>query len=542
EKYVSILEVKETPQLKLFAQVPEEKHNKNTGSYYTPQFIARFFTKFLENNFLDIHEKKYKILEPAVGSGIFIRTFLERQIEITKKDPEYNIFQNILAVDKNPTASNAANLSLSLLHLVSYDKFPDFNLNIVNEDALVYFKRKTHENKIDIIISNPPYIKYNILDKETRENLKDFLGDFSYGKSDLYIAFLKIAILSLKKNGIACFVLPNTFLVTESAKNIRKELYNSCTIRCIIDLSDNKQRIFDEAGVYPILLIFQKTRQKSNGIIAKIHDNTGQALYHVLNNELTENDNFSIYEVDQSLFSEDIWYLLPPTELKLKEKLLNNPKIDEYFDLRTGFTSGDISAFILNKRLLPKGEESIFVPYLGDREMSPYLSRTDVEEYFFYPFIGNTKITEKQLQDLFPKTFAHIKKFENKLKNRTEVIKGSIEWWMPNRPRTPKFMLVPKILTPHLVFTPKFNIDREGRYAISRSPFLVAKEEYNDVELLYYFTGILNSAVCFWYLLSHAPKYQHGFAMLEPTYLKNLPIPTPYPKDISKRMLVQKVI
>lgn len=543
EKYVSILEVKDTQQLSLFSPIPEEKFNKNSGSYYTPQFIARFFTKFLEANIIDIYSRKLKILEPAVGSGIFIRTFLERQIEVAQKENiDINLFENILAVDKNPTACNAANLSLSLLHLVSYDRFPDKEIKIISEDSLVLFEGTDYRKKFDIIMSNPPYIKYNSLDFVTRTNLKKFLGDISYGKTDLYIAFIKIAIESLKDEGYACFVLPNTFLSTDSAKNIRNEIFKTCCVKCLVDLSDNRQRIFEEAGVYPILLIFQKTHQKSNGIIAKIQDNTGQAIHHILNREFVENDNFSVYEVEQSFFEKDVWYLLPPKDYEIKEKISINSKIEDFFDVRTGFASGDVDAFILAKKLLPKGEESIFVPYLEDREMKSFISKTDAQTYFFYPYIDDVKITEEQLKTKFPKTYNHIKKFENKLKQRNEVVKGSLEWWMPNRPRSPKFMLVPKILTPHLVFTPKFNIDWGGKFAVSRTPFLVPKENVKDLNLLYYFTGILNSTVCFWYLLSHAPKYQNGFAMLEPTYLKKLPVPNPFTDDISKRKLIQSVI
>lgn len=543
EKYVSILEVKESEQLSFLTPIPEERFNKNTGSYYTPQFVARFFTKFLELNIPNIYKQDIKLLEPAVGSGIFVRTFLERHIEATQRENiKNNIFNNVLAVDKNPTACNAANLSLSLLHLVSYGRLPDENLHILSEDSLEVFKGNNYKDSFDIVISNPPYIKYNSLEPEMRKALKEFLGDLSFGKTDLYIAFIKIAIKTLKNDGFGCFVLPNTFLTTDSCKSIRKEIYEKCNVECILDLSDNKQRIFSDAGVYPILLIFKKTNNKSNAIIAKIQDNVGQAMHSVLNKKFVENDNFSVYEVGNLFFSEEKWYLLPPKELNLKYKIFNNSKISDFFDVRTGFSSGNIDAFIISKKLIPKGEEKIFVPYLKDREMSAFLTDSDVEEYFFYPFNNNIKITEEELKTIYPKTYRHLKKYEEELILRNEVIKGSIDWWMPNRPRAPKFMLVPKILTPHLIFTTKFNIDIEGKFAVSRSPFLVLKGEFNDIELLYYFTGVLNSTVCLWYLLSHAPKYQHGFAMLEPTYINSLPIPSPYQVDNSKRKLVFDII
>ncbi len=542
EKYVSLLEVKETAQLSFFSPMPEEKFNKNSGSYYTPQFIARFFTKYLENNVENLFKREIKFLEPAVGSGIFVRTFLERQIEVTKKaNTQNDIFNSLLAIDKNPTACNAAYLSLSLLHLVSYGHLPQKSLQIINEDSLRFFKGEKYNNSIDIIISNPPYIKYNSLEPELRKSLKEFLGSLSYGKTDLYIAFLKIAIKTLKKGGYACFVLPNTFLTTDSCKSIREELNRKCNIECIVDLSDNRQKIFEEAGVYPILLIFKKTNQKSTTVIAKIQDNTGEAIHHILNRNFVENDNFSVYEVSSSFFNENKWYLLPPSELNLKLKLSMNPKISDFFDVRTGFASGNVDVFIIPKKQIPKGEEELFVPYLKDREMKPYKSPETVEESFFFPFIGGKKLMEEELIEQYPKTYKFLKKYEQQLSQRTEVKKGRLEWWMPNRPRSRKFMLVPKILTPHLIFTSKFNLDIEGKFAISRSPFLVPKDN-NDTELLYYFTGVLNSTVCLWYLVSHAPKYQQGFAMLEPTYIKGLPIPSPYQESVVKRKLVIDII
>lgn len=540
EKYITLLEVKPSPQLSIFTPVPDEQINKNTGSFYTPQFIARFFTRFLEQNIDGLFAKNLRILEPAVGSGIFIRTFLERQIEVSKTTN--NIFKNIVAVDLNPTACNAANLSLSLLHLINYDQFPTAGLEIYAENSMDFFSGNKHKAEYDIIISNPPFKKYNILSEGERNQLKSFLGEYSFGKTDLYAAFIRIAIDSLKNEGIACFVLPNTFLITDSAKKIRAELHNSFNIMCIVDISDYKQKVFEDADVYPILIIFKKTKVKTNAIIAKIQENTGKALYHILNQEFITNNSFSIYSVPHSFFSEESWFLLPPTEFSIKEKISKNPKLENFFDVRTGFASGDVSAFIFPKKTIPKGEESIFVPYLGDREMTPYITSKEVSEYFFHPYHSNDKITEETLSTKYPNTYKHIKKYEPKLKERNEVKKGRLEWWMPNRPRSPKFMLVPKILTPHLVFSPKFNLDMDGRYAISRSPFLVPKKEFEDIDFLYYFVGILNSSICFWHLLLHAPKYQKGFAMLEPTYLKGLPVPSPLSENTSHMLLVQKVI
>ena len=72
---------------------------------------------------------------------------------------------------------------------------------------------------------------------------------------------------------------------------------------------------------------------------------------------------------------------------------------------------------------------------MEDREMKAFISKPEAETYFFYPFIDDIKITEEYLKNTFPKTYTHIKRFENKLKLRNEVKKGNLAWWMPNRPR-----------------------------------------------------------------------------------------------------------
>lgn len=90
----------------------------------------------------------------------------------------------------------------------------------------------------------------------------------------------------------------------------------------------------------------------------------------------------------------------------------------------------------------------------------------------------------------------------------------------------PEYILSPKIITPHLVFVPKFAIDLEGNITTSHSPYLYLSNDL-DSELLYYFLGMLNSSPCFWYISSHSHKYGGSYNRLEVATLKNTPIPDP---------------
>jgi hypothetical protein len=536
EKYVSILNVEETEmtQLKLFgnAPIPTEEINKTSGSYYTPQFIARFFSRYIEKINPAFFTGNYKILEPSVGSGMFLRTIIEN-ITDTKHIEE--AFSKITGIDKNKTACDASKLSLTLLHLVTTGKLPENNLNILAEDSIDYFT-KNKRFTYDIIVSNPPFVNYGLMTNEDRNKVKDFLSKYSFNKYDLYLAFVKIAIDNLNDNGMGLFVLPNTFLVTDSAKLIRRYLVEECNVLCLVDLSSVDYRIFETAGIYPILLIFQKRKKKNKkdipAIVATINDYVGRALTDILEGKISTNMSYNIFTIPQSFFQNDKWHLLMPVESNLKVKLSKYKKIEDFFDIRTGFASGSTKAFIIPENEIPENENEIYIPYLGDKEMDKFSTPKDSQEYLFYPYLEDgTKIDETILQKQFPDTFKRLYKSYNALSQRSEAIKGKMEWWMPNRPRKPDFMLIPKIITPHLVFTPKFSLDIEGRYAVSRSPFLVLKNdlELNSIknDLMFFMLGILNSSVCTWYLLNHTSRYKHGFMMIEPSSLKEIPVIDP---------------
>jgi hypothetical protein len=92
-------------------------------------------------------------------------------------------------------------------------------------------------------------------------------------------------------------------------------------------------------------------------------------------------------------------------------------------------------------------------------------------------------------------------------------------------PREPNTLLRPKLVVPHLVIMPRFALDIRGRYAVSRSPFLIARVSNEEERILKLMLAVLNSSVCFWYLQTHSHVYRHGYTMLENRTLAKTPVP-----------------
>jgi hypothetical protein len=72
---------------------------------------------------------------------------------------------------------------------------------------------------------------------------------------------------------------------------------------------------------------------------------------------------------------------------------------------------------------------------------------------------------------------------------------------------------------------PRFALDARGRYAVSHSPFLIARVTSDEEQILKLMLAILNSTPCFWHIQTHSHVYQHGYTMLESKTLAKTPVP-----------------
>jgi len=550
EQYVSILRHEELdqPALLLFSRLPNEKWEKSFGSIYTPQYIARFFARFLREQMPPLVFKRIRAVDPACGSGIFLRTLLElkcdpRQDDITTELID-RAFGDVVGLDVDSNATQATILSLSLLHLVLTDTLPE-SLNVFASEAIEYYQKNSQVKEyFDAVIANPPYVALTTQDPAMRQHITEFMGEHASGRIDTYLAFLRLGLEMLKPGGYGMFVIPHSFLLSGNASRVRKLIFETSWIRCLADLSTI--RVFEDSSSYVILLIFQKKTDAEHkappSLIIKCRDLVGLALQDALAGIQKETNFYSIYEVDQTAFGKDQWIILPPTEASLVRKFEELPTVGNFLDAHVGFISGADDIFIIPVEKLPRGEEALFVPFLPDREMKLYTVPEKTAYYFFSSFIDGRKLEEEELKNKFPKTWEYLMSHKYKLESRLPVLKGTLAWWQPERPRNPNNMMRSKIVTPHLVIVPRFSLDHEGKYAISQAPFLYPKDTGAENDLLRFFLAVLNSSTCYWYISKHSHKYRAGYTMLGPRILKQTPVPDPaYVDPVQMRRLLNLV-
>jgi hypothetical protein len=535
ERYVSLLEYDEDEekQLSFIATVPSERSSAKAGAIYTPLFVAGFFARFLRDNLTPKTFRQLKTIDPACGSGIFLRTLLELQcnplVPGTTPQTINTAFKNTFAIDRDPNACQATRLSLSLLHLVATGALPQ-SLNVRNNDSIqLALENNLSDAPFGAVLANPPYVKLDHLGDNERKFYTSYLAAENVGRIDSYIAFMKLCLEMVEEGGFVCLVLPQVFLLAKNAAFLRQKIFKSFDVRCLVDLS--AVSVFEKVGTYSILLVLQKriayTPENPPAHIAKVQGFVGPALQAILDGRNVRTNYYHVFDVDQSFFQRDEWTLLNPTEIELQSKLDQFKQLSNYMDVSQGFVTGADDIFIRPKSLVPKKELNVYLDYLPDREIYRFKIRQATDLVVFYPFEEGKPLSETRLRQHYPSTWQHLSANRQKLKSRRAVTSGDTLWWRPVRPREPKHMLSPKIVCPHLMLTPRFALDAKGMYAVSRSPFLTPKQLQDDPSFLKYFCAVLNSSVCHWFITAHAPKYGHGYNRIEVSTLRSLPVPDP---------------
>ena len=181
--------------------------------------IPRPDTEILVEEVIKIAKKinAKKILDLCTGSGA-IAISLAKYIDKS----------NITAVDISDKALNVAKLNAK-------NNDVEDRITFVESDLFKNLKKE----KYDIIVSNPPYIKKEVLKKLNKEVQKEpkLALDGGYDGLDFYRKIIKNADEYLKFNGYLCFEIG--YDQKEDVENLLKEQEKYINITCKKDLCDN---------------------------------------------------------------------------------------------------------------------------------------------------------------------------------------------------------------------------------------------------------------------------------------------------------------
>jgi adenine-specific DNA-methyltransferase len=215
--------------------IKNASEDKLRGGFYTPNPIAAFILKWAFNG-----NKELDILEPSCGDGVFLE-------EIQKGRYQYN---SVTAIEFDEVeAEKSRNIGLANSEVIHSD-FHDFCINT--------------KKRFDLIIGNPPYIRYQYFDKQQQKLAAEIFGKakLKYSKlTNAWVSFVVGSSLLLKEQGKIGFVLPAEILQVSYAQTLREflaQFYNK------INIVSFEKLVFPDIQQEVVLLLCEKNNSKTH--------------------------------------------------------------------------------------------------------------------------------------------------------------------------------------------------------------------------------------------------------------------------------------
>ncbi len=205
----------------------EPRQIKQRGAHYTPAELARFLA---ERALAQLNtDTPIRILDPACGDGSLLKAVSELS------PPELRRRLLLRGYETDSLAAAAAR---------------EAGIDVVGGDFLFPGEPSPHA---DLIISNPPYVRTQVLGAACARKLAHRFG--LSGRVDLYHAFVRAMSETLRPGGVLALLTSNRFMTTLSGAATRRLLVSDFDVKEVYDLGDT--RLFG-AAVLPAIVIATK--------------------------------------------------------------------------------------------------------------------------------------------------------------------------------------------------------------------------------------------------------------------------------------------
>ncbi len=220
---------------------------KLRGVYYTPLQLAKAIV-----NIADIPNKA-TVLEPSCGDGVF----LDAICDVGKLDA----CGKIVAIEIDAQEAATARWR--------YEKRK--NVKIETSDFFVYFE-ENKDKRFDLILGNPPYIRYQYLTDTQRREMSKILEASGMRANKLinaWVCFVVACSQMLTPSGKLAFVIPSEILQVAYAEDLR--LFLSSQFRHLTLLTF-KRLVFPDIEQEVVVLIAEKGVGKTEIRIVELED------------------------------------------------------------------------------------------------------------------------------------------------------------------------------------------------------------------------------------------------------------------------------
>lgn len=370
----------------------DQTSQKLRGGYYTPQNLADYVTKWV------LSKNPKTILEPSCGDGVFVQA-------LANNDCNSNIELFCFELFDSEASKALERCKLNNLN----------NASVKEGDFLVWANERLKKKELifDGILGNPPFIRYQFLEKNFQEQAQLVFEQLNLKftkHTNAWVPFLLSALALLKQGGRMGMVIPSEISHVMHAQSLRSYLGYICSKIVIID---PKEIWFEDTLQGAVILLAEKKKDLDD-------TSQGVGIVSVSGFDFLQDDPNLLFDSTVGINGETVegkWTkaTLDIDELKLIKKVIAHPNVRQFKDIAkvdVGIVTGANKYFLVDNETVKSYELELFAhPMFGRSQHCPGIVY-DEEQHI-----------ENQKQGL-PTNFLYI---DEEYENLSESVKNYIE-------------------------------------------------------------------------------------------------------------------
>lgn len=431
---------------------------------------------------------KITVLEPSCGEGAFVVEIAKRlKASASRYRFDFNeaFDQCVFAYDIDDAKVKKCKKKLLMLGIDSASK------NVRVADFLF-----RDVPKVDLVVGNPPYVRYENIPEYERTLFKDVFVTFHY-RADLYVPFFEKTLKTLKPNGRHCFICANRWQKNEYGKKLRRLIAQNYRLESILNLE--YANVFQEKVLaYPAITLISNSQCSSTSTYAEVESLEDLARAKFETRPSPQNEDWSC--MFNSVVADENLYTI--------EEL--------GFKIGIGVATGADHIFV-SKELPKFVEKELLLPALNAKNLTGNKLQWN-GEYLLNPYTASGELIK--LSD-YPLVEKYLNFYKEKLSNRHVAKKNSTKWYKTIDRINPRLKFESKILLPDISGNRFIFLD-EGHYYPLHNLYYIIGNSVREQKIL---SAFLMSDAVRSQIVSITNNMNGGFPRWQSQHLKKLRLP-----------------
>src|SRR5215470_10853574 len=509
--------------------MPAPTTQKRHGRHYTPPELAGFLARRAAAHIPA--GKRLRILDPACGDGELL---LSAACAAARRG--HKVIE-LAGLDLDPAAIGLARGRLAGAGVPVSLAMRDF-VRVPDEGPPL--------GRFDLIITNPPYVRTQVLGAEVSRQLA---ARFQlHGRIDLAHAFVAVMRQLLAPGGVIALLCSNRFLSTRAGLNARQLLGSDYVLHEVYDLGDT--RLF-RAAVLPAVVVaarrggrrgaasparFTRIYQApAGGAPARRYASVPAALAGGEDGRVAVGPRNFVIETGELVRGDprDPWRLGRGSDARWFADVMAGcwKTYGETAKIRVGIKTTADAVFIReNWDDLPEHERpepQLLLPLITHGDARAWRVSPAPAAKVLYPY--DLTADRRKVLPLagYPRAGAYLAGHEQRLRGRRYVADAGRAWyeiWVPQRPA---LWGKPKLVFPDISERPRFAIDSSGA-VVNGDCYWISCEDLPSMDLAYLMLAVANSSLGVrFYDIACGNRLYSGKRRWITQYVARLPLPDP---------------